>query len=271
MSTGNNGGGPQVTFQSGLTGTVSLQAALPAINANYTITGPGSNALTVEGNGNANNPYRIFTVNAGITTTISGLTITGGDVPDGKGGGILNNGDLTLNSDSVTDNYATDLGFGGGIFNAAGAELTLNADEINGNVAGGGGGLFNSGSVTIDWDSQFDDNITTLGGGGGIYNKGTITVDNDVLIEDNEIYGSAGAGAGVDNVGGIFKIFSGSILDNTETLGNGGGVAFSGGTMTLTGVSVWGNCAFRKWGRDLRHHWEDDIRRRLHRRCGPRE
>jgi hypothetical protein len=67
---------PQITFidnQTGqnLGGTITLQAALPAITRSYNIVGPGASTLAVSGN----NSYGLFTVGGGVTSSISGLTI----------------------------------------------------------------------------------------------------------------------------------------------------------------------------------------------------
>lgn len=105
IQTGNNGPPqPAVTFidpatKKNLNGTISLQSALDPIEKSYNIVGSGAGNLTVQGGGNAN-PFRIFTVNE-VTSTISGLTIQNGFVQNDNGGGILNNGDLTLLNDDV--------------------------------------------------------------------------------------------------------------------------------------------------------------------------
>jgi len=54
------GGGVQVLFLQGLSGTINLAAELPVLANNVTIVGPGFNTLTIKGNGNAGNPYRIW-------------------------------------------------------------------------------------------------------------------------------------------------------------------------------------------------------------------
>jgi hypothetical protein len=106
IKTGNNGPpAPAITFQQGLVGTISLQASLPAIDASYDIVGPGANTLTVQGDGDLINPYRIFNINAGVTSTISGLEIAAGYAL-GFGGGVFNDGNLTLNNDSFCGNQA---------------------------------------------------------------------------------------------------------------------------------------------------------------------
>jgi hypothetical protein len=114
IETGNNGGGPAVTFAQGVTGVISLQKALDNIEKSYSITGPGDTTLAVEGNGNASNPYRIFGIISGVTSTISGLMIEGGYVQNDNGAGIDNEGDLTLSNDDIEDNQATTNGGGAG-------------------------------------------------------------------------------------------------------------------------------------------------------------
>src|SRR5262249_35476796 len=81
-----NSGADTITFS--VTGTILLESALPNLADDVTISGPGANVLTVKRDPAAATLFRIFTLNSG-TTTISGLTISGGLLPDG-GGGILN-------------------------------------------------------------------------------------------------------------------------------------------------------------------------------------
>ncbi len=77
-----------ITFASGLTGTINLAGALPALSTNITINGPGADLLTVRRD--TGGDYRIFDITGATTTsTISGLTISNG-VAD-FGGGIRNN------------------------------------------------------------------------------------------------------------------------------------------------------------------------------------
>jgi hypothetical protein len=235
MDAGNKGKGPQVTFASNVSGTISLQAALPAIEKSYNIVGTGGTTnITVNGNSKAG---AIFTVNAGVTSAINNLTITGGS--GGNGGGILNNGNLTLAGATVTKNQTT--GSGAGIYNGAGAKLTLNnGDTISSNTAQlSGGGLQNAGGTVLITSSALSGN-TAKGGGGGIKNAagGKITASNNVTIADNS---DALSGGGVLNAG-TFIMRGGSINYNSDKL-VGGGVANTKGTMTLSGVGIQDNRA----------------------------
>jgi len=189
----NNTGPHSITVNT--TGTVTLLSALPAINNDVTITGPGESQFTVDGSF----LYQPFSVNAGKNVTISELTVTHGACYDAScgnaGGGISNLGNLTL--DHVTVNQSLTLSIGGGIVN--GGTLTLNNSSVTNNTAtlnGGtnvsyrGGGIYNSGTLvvvlsTISGNSAVANGYTGQGDalGGGIYNTsgGTVTIDRSTV------------------------------------------------------------------------------------------
>src|SRR5262249_37082718 len=79
-----------IVFAPGLTGTLALTlGALPAITASsLTITGPGANLLTIDGQNSSN----ILTIAAGADVTLSGLTLAHGKAPAGvASGGAIDN------------------------------------------------------------------------------------------------------------------------------------------------------------------------------------
>jgi len=74
------------TIDFGVTGTITLTTGEVLVDKSITISGPGSDNLTVDGN----LASRVFYVSSGVTATVAGLSITnGGEVP-GAGGGIYN-------------------------------------------------------------------------------------------------------------------------------------------------------------------------------------
>src|SRR5499427_5355673 len=75
---------------SGVSGTILLTSGELQIHHNVTINGPGAANLAVNGNATS----RVFE-NFASNVTISGFTITNG-AAGGNGGGILNDGGLTL-------------------------------------------------------------------------------------------------------------------------------------------------------------------------------
>ena len=165
-----------------VTGTITLGGTELDIDSNITITGPGADQLTVNGN----EASRVFYIESG-TVAISGLTIADGDAGTGDGGGIWNDGDLTLTNCTVSGNEADDDG--GGIYNEE--DLTLTNCTVSGNEAGdNGGGIYN------DEDTDFKNTIlanntaTTSGpdcGGGDLDSYGYNLVEHISGCTINEV------------------------------------------------------------------------------------
>jgi len=181
------------------------------------IQGSGVDTLAVSG-GKA---VTVFTVNRGVTATISGLTITDGN--DGNtinpGGGIFNLGTLTVAQSVILNNTAPNSA-GGGVYN--GEALTLTGCTISGNTSGFGGGIGDGNgaggaiSLTIS-GSTITGNIASLIGGG---------IANGYDINGN------------GDLGSIVTI-TGSTNQATDT---GGGI-YGNYTLTLTNSTLSGNRA----------------------------
>ena len=191
----------------GLTGTVNLTGALPDLSTNLAIAGPGADEFTVRRDSGGD--YRIFTVTSGSVVSISGITISGGNVPLGSdGGGILiNGGTLTITDSTISDNSADQ---GGGIFNQGGT-LTVTSSTISDNSAIIGGGVFSntdlSGPKTTITNTTISGN-TALQRGGGVINFDGLSVIEHSTITNNTA--PSGFGSGVASVG--------SALTRTEVL-----------------------------------------------------
>jgi hypothetical protein len=191
-------------IQISASGTIALEASLPTLTRSICVQGPGAGLLTVRGAGGT-----VFSISAGATVTLSGVTISGGQ---GHGAGIFNQGTLTLNHVLVSGNTSGDPtngdGTGGGIWNYVGATLTLNGTTLSGNSVVGnlsyapsrGGGLANDGTATLK-NSTVAGNSAVQGFGGGIWNSadtGTLTIDH-CTISGNSSEGVRGGG--IDNRG----------------------------------------------------------------------
>ena len=195
-----------------------------------------------------------ITAPAGDTITLTGLTITGGDM-EGWGGGIINNSsDLVIINSNIAGNRATD--FGGGIRTDTGA-LTLRGTTVSGNVntgASDGGGIrSNSADITLS-NSTISNNFTSGAWGGGVYSNGTIvSIDNSTIVQNT----SQQSGGGIVTFGST--TFNNSIVVGNTTIsgmaadlaGQGTGTNFSGshnligfgdafasGSGNLTGVTL---------------------------------
>ena len=106
-----------------------------------TLAGPGTGRVLVVG--------ILGQFVPGLDVKLTGLKVTGGRVVNAVGAGIINLGNLTLTSSSVTGNATVTSGGGGGIYSAIG-NLTLISSSVSGNSAIGGGGIFlNTGSLTL--------------------------------------------------------------------------------------------------------------------------
>src|SRR5262249_1524891 len=120
-------------------GTITLTSGQLIVSASVIIGGYGADSLTVDGNFND----RVFYINAGLTVTISGLTLTKGNAT-GPAGCIYNDHSALTVTSCTLSNSATS-GNGGGIYNDHGIMTATNC-TISGNSAKThGGGIYNSG------------------------------------------------------------------------------------------------------------------------------
>src|SRR3954470_7727400 len=151
-------------------GTWSLSATL-LIKKEVTIVGTVNGGLSVL---NGSGAVQVVGVRPNIFVAFTNVTVTNGNNVDDSGGGIFNQGELTLTNCQVEGNVAQ---YGGGIYNQG--VLRLNRGAITNNSAKGldslsqdhfGGGIYNE-------------------QGGTIYVSGTMIAHNSALREANEFYG----------------------------------------------------------------------------------
>jgi len=117
-----------------------------------------------------------------------------------RGGGILNDGTLTVTNSTFSGNIA---GGGGGIANQNGGTLNLTNSTLTGNRGDDGAGIINFGTLTVTNSTLTGNLASPLGG--GIYNQGTLTVTNSTLT--GNVAGDIGGG-----------IYNGSALNLTNTI-----------------------------------------------------
>ena len=199
----------------------------------------------------------------GHSVEINGLTISGGHITGDNGGGILNdNSTLTIAHCTVYGNAIVSAKYvnntGGGIHNSG--TMTLNQVIVNnnnavycqcGNGVPSGGGISNTGTMIINAGTV----QSNMGywSAGGIYNTGMITITGST-ISDNQTgdtghFGSIGGGIVND---GTMTIQDSTISGNRATLGGGldggygGGI--SGNNNTITNSTITGNSALHGGG-----------------------
>jgi hypothetical protein len=194
------------------------------ISHNINLVGVGARSSTIVRTGGF--PAGVLQITSGVAVgaTVRGVTITGGGAANG--GGIDNEGVLTVRETTVTGNQAT--GEGGGINNSQ--TLTVIGSTIEGNTANSGGGINTDGlsASVVLVNSTVADNTTVGGGiGGGIFNTfGTVTLASDTLSSNHAPAG--GLGGNIYNKDMVLArntiITGGTATSGEENCGAGGGV-----------------------------------------------
>jgi hypothetical protein len=195
------------------------------------IVGSGAGTTIIDGGG----VDTVITIrNAKVYVTLSKVTIRNGLGVSGYGGGVNNNGTLTINDGVITGNTAYD---GGGINNNG--KLTINNGVVAGNTAqGSGGGVINIGGMTINKSTINGNSI--VGDGGGIWNLGTLKI-NDSTISGN----TAGkvlfsTGGGIAN-SATMSVNNSTISGNTVVRFGVGGIENLEGTLTISNSTISAN------------------------------
>lgn len=199
------------------------------INKNITLIGTQQNSTILDGQQNAS----CIIVLPGNTAKIANFTIENGKtkkLPNNiHGGGVFNEGKLTLLNSTITNNIGT---YGGGICNSG--VIGIKGVTITNNMASDcGGGICNEGRLTME-DSMIKGNIALdegSGCGGGILNQGIMTIKR-VMITTNKVkttYKQVAylEGGGICNKG-VLSVQDSLIKANTAPKRGGG-------------ISNWGN------------------------------
>lgn len=196
--------------------TLRLQGTCPGgvtIGKDITIRGvaPDGNTPRLDGAGQV---LHVVRVRPGVTVTLRSLTIQGGIAdgavaPGDSGGGILNEGALTLRDVIVRDNVASHRG----------------------------GGIRSAGTLLLV-DSEVRDNTIvregTPGEGCGIHSSGRLTLRGTSRVHRSQIQGSC-VGSGIAVTGGSSLVMEGasSVADNATHNADGAGVAVLNGSLTM--------------------------------------
>jgi hypothetical protein len=151
---------------------ITLTSGELAISTNLDIEGPGANKLTISGNNNS----RVFDISGPSIVTIAGLTVANGK----------SEGTIAELANGAPGGYTA--GGGGGIYNHAGATLTLDHDSLSGNQATHGPSA---------------DSFSVCGG--ALLNLGTAIVTHCEFTRNKAVGGN-----GFDNMGGSM----GGAIDN---------------------------------------------------------
>jgi|SRR5579859_959446 len=189
-----------ITHQTGVVSVIGDRAGLTIIDANASVTHD-----------------RAFYVQLGAALALSGTTVQGGHPTLDGGGGILNDGNLTLYDTDIARNQA--FGFGGGIDNRgtlAAFTSTISSNQVFSQSIGGG--LANASYFTITLvATTVSSNTADFGGGIGNFETGALTLVGSTL--SGNLAQQDGGG-----LAGVTAMLINSTVSGNRANRNGGGV-----------------------------------------------
>ncbi|MEO7261881.1 MAG: hypothetical protein ABI047_11610, partial [Jatrophihabitantaceae bacterium] len=243
--------------------------------SNITLTGAGQASTIINGN----NASRVFDLDpsivGGVTTSISGVTITNGAVTTFGGAGIIagsgNAGTkdtLTISNSTISNNdvnSATTNKYGGGL-QFFGGSLTITNSTFSGNTSGSSSGSavayahqdVAAGEQLTITGTTFSGNsanasVANINVGGALHLSGVstapaMTVTNSRFLNNTVV----GSGTGIAQGGGLFSEGGSLTLTESTFTGNsvtgganrfGGGISVIGGTAQVHYNRITGNTA----------------------------
>ena len=119
----------------------------------------------------------------------------------------------------------------------SGATVVVSGLTITHGVSQGGGGIANSGTLTIKGSTLSQNENDSYNPGGGVFNHGTLTVISSALSDN-----LASDGAGIENQGTL--TVSGSTLSGNLSYDGVGGGIDNGGSLTIKGSTLSGNSSY---------------------------
>ncbi len=142
----------------------------------------GNKTLDLMGYTLSGDKTRTIWIEKGAKLTIKDSATTGKIT----GGGIRVEGELSIESGTITENSSADDG--GGIFVLAGGKLVMTGGKITGNTAAGrGGGVFAEGEVSLDGEAVISENVGKDGMRSDLY----LPAGNPIEVKEN-FMGSVG-------------------------------------------------------------------------------
>jgi predicted outer membrane repeat protein len=204
---------------------------------NLTLNGARAATTIIDGTNSAN----VFTVGAGISLTLSNLTIEKG-VGYSGGGGVDNSGTLTVNNSLFYLNTALS---GGAILNTGTANIRKSSFVGNSPYFFGRsascGAIDNRSAMTIT-TSTFDTNYANnnFTSGGAICNGGTLTITDSTLSNNTSGGNNAGYAGAIFNYAGTLTVTNSTFSGNAATT-SGGAIYSQGGTVQISNSTIGNN------------------------------
>jgi hypothetical protein len=172
--------------------------------------------------------------------TVENNCVLTGNYASNSGGGINNDGTVTISNTTLSNNSTGYGGAGGAIM--SGGTMTITSSILSSNsatIGGSGGGIENSGKLTVASSALFSN---TAGMGGGIDSGGTLTVNGGSLLNNHAGTGGGISGQGTVSISGC--TLAGNSASWGTSTGPGGGIFFQDGALTVSNCTLTGNSAF---------------------------
>lgn len=222
---GQTGTGDDTLDLTGLSGTISLNSALPNIASRITIVGPGEQLLSIHGSsGNGGSEDGIFFVSDVLV--MSKVTLASGTTQGGAG--------TTVQRDGAGGGAA---GMGGAVFVDGGGRFSANYVTFTGNRAIGGAGGSTNGPIGVPY----------AGGGGGFGEDAPVMSGSPAYGVQATRGGNGGPFGNTGGAAGTVGIygFAGNGGDGGGGGGGGTGIATragNGGFAGGGGGAGWAYC-----------------------------
>ncbi len=197
--------------------------------------------VTLSGNVSGGDGGAVDIGQGSLASLVLNDSVIAGNTAAANGGGINDDGLLTIRDSTIEGNTAGGVEGGGGIFITENGSASLEHSTIAGNQAWIGGGIFDQGTLSILSGSVISGNTSTESrftiptGGGGIATKGNAA---HLTIQDSFIIGNfapktiaGGISVGVADSSSF--TMTGSLVAN-NTAQDGGGIAGGPGSVTLS-------------------------------------
>lgn len=204
-----------------------------------TILTAGTAELNANRSGLGTAAGSVIDIDSGVVSIID-LELTGGNRNGGEnGGGINNEGTLTLDGVDIFDNYTNQDG--GGVWSSG--DLTIDSSTIRDNEAtrrGGGIAIAPTGSLDLSASFVVDNAATAQSGGGIELGSSAISSITFTTVTGN----TAGLdGGGINQVLGSRTTIANSVITDNEAVRHGAGIALQNGRIDLVTSTVSTNRA----------------------------
>jgi parallel beta-helix repeat protein len=253
-----------VSTRAGVTQTAYIDKSITLrggyTTTNWTTPDPDANPTTLDAQGQG----RVIYITGGISPTVEGLEITGGN----RGGVYIETAAATLQNCRIFGNTGV---FGGGVYMShSDSKLFENTFESNTATDSGGGLFIQFGDSAVISGNIFISNSANASYGGGVYlnnsdstlinntfisntvssyGGGMFLYESDATLTGNTVFSNTANNGG----GGLGLMYSDATLDGNTVASNtasfGGGVFVYRGIPTLSDNTITANTATQSGGR----------------------